>query len=68
MEHNFDHFKNNWYLTYGISGSLILNFILRQYFNLRKNPNCNPIIMDPFMLTDLVYAISSSVLFAYITN
>ena len=64
----FGYFQENWLSIYGINGSLVLNYILRQYFNLRKNPNVNPIAMDPFMFTDLVYAISSSVLFGYITT
>lgn len=68
MEEKFALFLTNWKYVYAISGTLILSYVLRQYFNLRKKGDVNHIEVDYFIACDLVYAISSACLFTYISS
>ena len=52
---------------YGISGTLILSFILRQVFNVRKKKEVNAIALDIFLQIDMMAAISSGLLFYILT-
>ena len=58
-------FNQYSFRAYGISGVLILNFIFRQYFNLRAL-NSNSITLDYFIMIDLIFAIFSGIVYSYI--
>ena len=53
---------------YGISGTLILSFVLRQIFNLRKRQKVNTLIVDKFLISDLLLAVLSAVIFGLISS
>lgn len=67
VKDNLDKFRSYWFIQYGISGVLVLNYVYRQYFNLFAK-NSNTIILDYFITLDLIFAIFSAIVYSHITS
>lgn len=60
---------NGWAVyQYGICGTLILNLVLLQIFNIRKKKGVNLLAIDKYVMMDIILALCSSCLFFLINQ
>lgn len=61
-------FKKWAAFQYGISGVLILSFLFRQIFNICRNKKVNMLVINKWLIIDVLFAVSSFFLFYFISN
>ena len=61
-------FKKWAAFQYGISGVLILSFLFRQIFNICRDRKVNMLVINKWIIIDVLFAVTSFILFYFISN